>query len=226
MLYLRFPLGLLEEILSAKRCNVAVLASGTGSNFRAIVEASSRNEIPARVSCLITDNPEAPAINLARSYDVEACAIVPPTTKARLPVETEEEIVRVCKERDVDLIALAGFMRILNGPLLDEYDGRIMNIHPSLLPSFKGLHAVGQALEYGVKVAGCTVHFVDKTVDGGAIIVQAAVTVDETDTEDTLLDKIHAEEHRIYPQAIALFAAGRLQRENRRVKIMDGLKNQ
>ena len=207
--------------MSAKRCNVAVLASGTGSNFRAIAEASSRGEIPARVACLITDNPQAPVIELARSYGVAARIIEPPTAKAGLPFETENAIVSACRDHDVDLVALAGFMRILKGPLLEEYDGRIMNIHPSLLPSFKGLHAVRQALEYGVKVVGCTVHFVDRTVDGGAIIVQAAVPVDEDDNEDTLLEKVHVEEHRIYVRAIGLFAEGRLQRQDRRVRIID-----
>lgn len=220
---LAFSIGCLEEILSAKRCNVAVLASGTGSNFRAIAEASSRGEIPARVMCLISDNSDAPAIELARSLGIPVEIIVPPTAKAGLPAETENAIVSVCKAHEIDLIALAGYMRILKGPLLDAYDGRIMNIHPSLLPSFKGLHAVRQALDYGVKVTGCTVHFVDRTIDGGAIIAQSAIPIGEDDSEETLLAKMHAEEHRLYVQAVALFAVGRLQRENRRTRIVDDI---
>jgi phosphoribosylglycinamide formyltransferase-1 len=211
----------LEEILSDTACRVAVLASGTGSNFKAIAEACQHGEIPARVACLITDNPRAPALELARSLGVEAHIIEPPTQKAGLPVETENEIVAVCKNLGVDLVTLAGFMRILKGPLLTEYEGRIMNIHPSLLPSFKGLHAVRQALEYGTKVVGCTVHFVDRTVDGGAIILQAAVPVDEKDTEDAVLDKVHEQEHRIYVRAVKLFAEGRLESAERHVRILD-----
>ncbi len=207
--------------MKIKRCRVAVLASGTGSNFGAIAKACQRDEIPATMVCLISDKPDAPALDLARSYGVEARVIEPPTKKAGLPFETENEIVIVCKSLDVDLIALAGFMRILKGPLLDEYEGRIMNIHPSLLPSFKGLHGVRQALDYGVKVAGCTVHFVERDVDGGAIIQQAALPVEESDTEDSFLQKVHKEEHRIYIRAIKLFAEGRLRREGRRVRILD-----
>jgi len=207
--------------LNVKRCRVAVLASGTGSNFGAIAKACQRDEIPATAACLISDRPDAPALDLARSYGVEARVIEPPTKKARLPAETENEIVSVCKSLDVDLIALAGFMRILTGPLLDAYAGRVMNVHPSLLPSFKGLHGVGQAIDYGVKIAGCSVHFVDREVDGGAIIQQAALPVEESDTEESFLEKLHKEEHRIYIQAVKLFAEGRLRQEGRRVRILD-----
>ena len=158
----------MEGTLSEKRCRVVVMASGTGSNFGAIAEACRNGNIPASVAGVITDNPDAGVLELARSYDVEARVIEPPTKKAGLPAETENDIVAVCRELQADLIALAGFMRILKGSLLDTYEGRIMNIHPSLLPSFKGLDGVGQALEYGAKVVGCTVHFVDRSVDGGA----------------------------------------------------------
>ena len=221
---LAYSTGVLEDVLSEKRCRVAVLASGKGSNFAAMAEACRRDEIPARVVCLITDNPDAPALELARSYDIEAHTFEPPTKKPGLPAETENKIVALCRGLEVDLVALAGFMRILKGPLLTEYEGRIMNIHPSLLPSFKGLHAARQALEYGVTVAGCTVHFVDRSVDGGVIIVQAAVPVDGDDTEDTLLEKIHRQEHRIYVNAVKLFAEGQLRIDGRRVKIVDGKK--
>lgn len=198
-----------------------MLASGTGSNFQAIAEACRRDGFPARVACLITDNPQARALDVARSYGVDAHAIQPSTHKAGLPVETEKQMVELCARKGVELIALAGFMRILKGPLLTQYEGRIMNIHPSLLPSFPGLHSIRQALDYGVRVTGCTVHFVDRSVDGGAVILQAAVPVEGDDTEETLLDRVHKEEHRIYVKAIQLFAEGRLRQEGRRVTIMD-----
>jgi phosphoribosylglycinamide formyltransferase-1 len=206
--------------VSAGHCNVAVFASGHGSNFKAIAEACRRSEYPARVVCLVTDNPSARAVEIARDFDVPVHVIQQPEKKAKLLPEVEEQIVSVCKKHQVDLIALAGFMRILRGAILTEYDGRIMNIHPSLLPSFKGLNAVGQALDAGVKVAGCTVHFVDRSVDGGAIILQAAVPVDDGDSEESLHAKIHREEHRIYAKAIELFSQRRLKIVGNRVRIL------
>ena len=130
------------------------------------------------------------------------------------------EMARICSDHGADLIALAGFMRILKGPLLDRFDKRIMNIHPALLPSFPGLHSARQAVEYGVKVSGCTVHFVDRTIDGGAIILQAVVPVEDDDDEDSLINRIHVEEHKSYVRAIELFAGGRLRLDGRRVKIL------
>lgn len=204
--------------MSDTPCNVAVMASGTGTNFTAIAEACRKGKIQARVVCLVCDNPDAPALERARSFGIKTHILQLPK-KAGLPPEAEHEIIELCRSLNVDLIALAGFMRILKGPLLTEFEGRIMNIHPSLLPSFKGLRGIGQALEYGVKVAGCTVHFVDRSVDGGAIILQSAVPVEEDDTEDTLATKIHEQEHRIYVDAVGLFAQGRLAIEGRRVRI-------
>jgi phosphoribosylglycinamide formyltransferase-1 len=125
----------------------------------------------------------------------------------------------ICTDCDVDLVALAGFMRILKGPLLERFENRIMNIHPALLPSFPGLHSARQALEYGVKLSGCTVHFVDRSIDGGAIILQSVVPVEDEDDEDSLIGRIHVEEHKTYVRAIELFALGRLKVEGRRVKI-------
>ncbi|MFQ5512191.1 MAG: phosphoribosylglycinamide formyltransferase [Candidatus Krumholzibacteriia bacterium] len=207
--------------MTQERCNVAVLASGTGTNFQAIVEACRPDDRPARVVCLITDNAEAGALEIARRFDVASHVVDPCTNKARLPEAAEERIVSLCEEHSADLVALAGFMRILAGPLLSRFEGRIMNVHPSLLPSFKGLHGARQALEYGVKVAGCTVHFVDRSVDGGAIILQAPVGVDDDDDEESLLKKIHEMEHRIYVRAIELFAEGRLRVNDRRVVVTD-----
>jgi phosphoribosylglycinamide formyltransferase-1 len=141
-------------------------------------------------------------------------------TKGRLPEEVEEEMVRICVDHGVDLIALAGFMRILKGPFLTAFENRIMNIHPALLPSFPGLHSARQAVDYGVKVSGCTVHFVDRSIDGGPIILQSTVPVEDDDDEDTLINRIHVEEHKTYVRAIELFARGRLKVDGRRVKIL------
>jgi len=206
--------------LAGKTCHVGVLASGRGSNFKAIAEASRREGYPADVVCLVTDNPEAGAIAFARSYGVPAFTVPVIATKGRLPEEAEAEMVRICVEHEVDLIALAGFMRILKGPLLTEFENRIMNIHPALLPSFPGLHSARQAVDYGVKVSGCTVHFVDRSIDGGPIILQSTVPVEDDDDEDTLINRIHVEEHKTYVRAIELFASGRLKVDGRRVKIL------
>jgi phosphoribosylglycinamide formyltransferase-1 len=209
-----------EVLLSQKKCKVGVLASGTGSNFRAMCEACRRDDYPAKMVCLVTDNPDAGAMRVAADYGIPGFVVPVSVGKGRLPLETEEEMARICVEHGVELIALAGFMRILKGPLLDRFDKRIMNIHPALLPSFPGLHSARQAVEYGVKVSGCTVHFVDRTIDGGAIIVQAVVPVEDDDDEDSLINRIHVEEHKSYVRAIELFAEGRLRLEGRRVKIL------
>jgi phosphoribosylglycinamide formyltransferase-1 len=211
----------LEEVhLPAKKCKVGVLASGTGSNFRAICEACRRDSYPAETVCLVTDNPEAGALRIAADYGVPGFAVPVSVGKGRLPLEAEEEMTRICVDHGVELIALAGFMRILKGPLLDRFEKRIMNIHPALLPSFPGLHSARQAVDYGVKVSGCTVHFVDRTIDGGAIILQSVVPVEDDDDEDSLIDRIHVEEHKSYVRAIELFAEGRLKLEGRRVRML------
>lgn len=207
--------------MTGKKCHVGVLASGTGSNFRAITEACRREEFPAKVVCLVTDNPDAGALRIAGEYGIAAYTVPVTEKKGRLPQEAEEEIARICMSHGVDLVALAGFMRILKGPLLTVFENRIMNIHPALLPSFPGLHSARQAVDYGVKVSGCTVHFVDRSIDGGAIILQAAVRVEDDDDEETLINKIHVEEHRTYVRAVELFARGRLKVEGRRVRIIE-----
>ncbi|UCG51401.1 MAG: phosphoribosylglycinamide formyltransferase [Candidatus Latescibacterota bacterium] len=206
--------------MTEKVCNVGVLASGRGSNFRAIADACRDEDFPARVACFITDNPEAPALDIAKSYGIPAFTVPVTAKKGRLPQEAEEEMADICVSHNVDVIALAGFMRILKGPLLDKFENRIMNVHPALLPSFMGLHAARQALDYGVRVTGCTVHFVDRSIDGGAIILQTPVVIDDADDEDSLLNKIHPEEHKTYVRAIKLFAQGRLKLEGRRVRIL------
>jgi phosphoribosylglycinamide formyltransferase-1 len=199
---------------------VAVLASGRGSNFRALAERCQDTTFPAEVACLITDDRSADAVGIAEHFGVSWFAVDAGEKRGRLKPGAEAELVGRCESAGVDLVVLAGFMRILEdvaGGLLDRFRGRVMNIHPSLLPSFKGLHAQRQALEYGVKVAGCTVHFVDASVDGGPIILQSALPVLDDDDVESLCARILAEEHRILVRAVELFARGRLRVEGRRV---------
>jgi phosphoribosylglycinamide formyltransferase-1 len=196
---------------------IGVLASGTGTNLQAIIDSAMAGRIPAEVRAVISDVPGAMALDRARRHGIAAVAIERKDFSAN--AEFERRILSALCEHGVELVCLAGYMRIVGPTLLREFEGRMINIHPALLPSFPGLHAQRQALEHGVKVAGCTVHFVDEETDHGPIICQAAVPVLEGDTHESLAERILAEEHRIYPEAIRLFAEGRLTIEGRRVRI-------
>ena len=201
------------------RLRIGVLASGRGSNFDAIARAAASGFIPATVAVLVTDRPDAPVLDLARRHRIEALCLEPrdfPSREAH-----EKQIIAILEERLVGLVCLAGYMRILSGAFVRHFERRLLNVHPSLLPAFPGLRAQRQALEHGVKVSGATVHFVDDGVDTGPIVAQAAVAIRPDDTEDTLAERILAEEHRIYPHAIRLFAEGRLDMEGRRVRIKE-----
>jgi phosphoribosylglycinamide formyltransferase-1 len=198
------------------RLRIGVLASGRGSNFRAIVGAAEAGLIPATVAVLISDRAGARALELARAHGVEALAVDPKEYPSRDTFD--KALVALLEQRGVGLVCLAGYMRILSGSFVRHFEGRLLNIHPSLLPAFPGLHPQRQALAHGVKVSGATVHFVDEGVDTGPIVLQAAVTVLDDDTEETLADRILVEEHRIYPAAVRLFAEGRLRLEGRRVR--------
>lgn len=200
---------------------VAVLASGRGSNFEAIARAVASERLPARVVCLISDRPDAPVLDLARAHGVEALCIEPRQHPGR--DAHEKQVMAALEERAVALVCLAGYMRLLSSAFVRHFEGRLLNIHPALLPAFPGLHAQRQALEYGVRIAGATVHFVDEGIDTGPIVLQAAVPVMADDTEDTLSARILAEEHRLYPEAIRLFAEGRLRLEGRRVRIRENV---
>jgi phosphoribosylglycinamide formyltransferase-1 len=204
-----------------EKMKIAVLASGRGSNFQALDRACREDGFPAEIALLISDNPEAGAVGYAAAAGIESAVIDCGPKRGSMSRESSEEMYRLCEERGIGLVCLAGFMRIVKGMLLDEYAGRMLNIHPALLPSFKGLHGQRQALEYGAKVAGCTVHFVDAGIDTGPIIIQRVVPVLEDDTEDSLSDRILAEEHASYPEAVRLFAEGKLRIEGRRVLISD-----
>jgi phosphoribosylglycinamide formyltransferase-1 len=194
---------------------LGVLASGRGSNLQAILDACARPGFPARVVVVISDRERALALERARAAGVEALWLNPKDFADR---ETYDlALVRELRARAVGLMCHAGWMRILSPAYIRAFAGHALNIHPSLLPAFPGLHAQRQALEHGVKVAGATVHFADEGVDTGPIVLQAAVPVESGDTEETLSARILAEEHRIYPEAIRLFAEGRLRIVGRRV---------
>ena len=202
-----------------QRLGIAVLASGRGSNFEAIVRAAESGRIPATVVVLVTDRPRAGALDIARAHRVEALCIDPHEHPGR--EAHEKAVIAALDERPVGLVCLAGYRRLLSAEFVKHFQGRLLNIHPALLPAFPGIHAQRQALEYGVKVAGATVHFVDEGVDTGPVVMQAAVVVKDDDTEETLSARILTEEHRIYPEAIRLFAEGRLRLEGRRVRVME-----
>ena len=202
----------------ALRLRVGVLASGRGSNLQALLDASTRPDYPAEVVVVISDRERAAALDRARAAGVEALFVNPKDFGDRESFDLA--LVREFTARRVGLVCNAGFMRILSAPYVRAFAGRAMNIHPSLLPAFPGLHAQRQALEHGAKVAGATVHFVDEgPVDTGPIILQASVPVQPDDTEDSLAARILAEEHRLYPEAVRLFAEGRLEVVGRRVII-------
>ena len=196
---------------------LGVLASGRGSNLQAILEACARPDFPARVVVVVADRERAPALEHARQHRVPAIWLNPKDFGDRAAYD--EALRRLLDEHRVGLVCLAGFMRILTPGLVRAYAGRIVNVHPSLLPAFPGLAAQRQALEHGVRVAGATVHFVDEGVDTGPIILQASVPVHPDDTEETLSARILLEEHRLYPEAIRLFAEGRLTIAGRKVLI-------
>jgi phosphoribosylglycinamide formyltransferase 1 len=196
---------------------IGVLASGRGSNFQSILNAIAQGKLRSDVSVLITDNPSAYAIERAKKNGIEFLVMRPSEYSSR--DEYYSKIAGELSKRDTELIVLAGFMRIVGRPLIDAFPARIMNIHPALLPAFPGLHGQKQALEYGVRISGCTVHFVDEGMDTGPIIIQAAVPVLQGDTEETLSARILECEHEIYPEAIRLFAEGRIEVRGRHVQI-------
>lgn len=199
------------------KLKLGVLASGRGSNFQSIINAINSRRMIAEIVVLITDNASAFAIERAKKHGIEYLVISPKEYSSGddFFVKIAEEL----KKRDAGLVILAGFMRIVRKPLIDAFPNLIMNIHPALLPAFPGLHGQRQALEYGVKISGCTVHFVDEGMDTGPIIIQAAVPLLQDDTEETLSERILKLEHEIYPEAIRLFSEGRIDVEGRRVRI-------
>ncbi|MTT33035.1 phosphoribosylglycinamide formyltransferase [Terrilactibacillus sp. BCM23-1] len=180
---------------------LALFASGNGSNFQAIVDAVNKGQLDAEIPLLICDQKNAYVLERAAKANIEAHTFTFKDYGTKQAFE--EAIVSLCQRHDIDYIILAGYMRIIGNTLLEAYQGRIINIHPSLLPSFPGLHAIEQAFEKGVKITGITVHYVDEGVDSGPIIAQAAVDIREDDTIETLTERMHETEHELYPKTIA-----------------------
>lgn len=204
---------------------VAVLCSGRGSNLQALIDAERRGELaPARLCLVIANVPGARALDLAQAAGLPT-RLIPHrdfTAGAEGRAAFEDALLVALREADIEMVVLAGFMRLLGPRFLGAFPDRVVNVHPSLLPAFPGLHAQRQALDYGARVSGCTVHLVDEGCDTGPVLLQAAVPVLEADSEDTLSARILVEEHRLLPQAVRLLAEGRLRREGRRVVVSAG----
>ncbi|MDD5722467.1 MAG: phosphoribosylglycinamide formyltransferase [Syntrophales bacterium] len=201
------------------KINLGVLVSGSGTNLQSIIDSIEADKLDATIRVVISNVPGVRSLERAKKHNIPAVVINHEKYAAR--EEFDREVVAVLKTHRVDLVIMAGFMRILTSPLLKAFPLKIMNIHPALLPSFQGLHVQEKALNYGVKFSGCTVHFVDEGVDTGPIIIQAVVPVYDDDTAQMLQQRILKEEHRIYPQAIQLYAEGRLEVTGRKVHIKD-----
>jgi phosphoribosylglycinamide formyltransferase 1 len=206
----------------AAKFRVGVLGSGKGSNFVAIAEACAAAAAPAEIALVLSDVPEAGILHRARDWNIPAQYIPPGKFRTKLDEDAERACIEALRSARVDLVALAGFMRVLKGEFLRAFEGQIINIHPSLLPSFPGLEAWKQALDHGVKVTGCTVHFVDAGLDSGPIIGQQVVPVLDEDTPETLHQRIQAAEHQLYPKCVAALAARVVRVRGRRVTLDAG----
>jgi phosphoribosylglycinamide formyltransferase-1 len=201
----------------AKKIKLAVLVSGRGSNLQAIIDAIKHGDFDAEIKIVISNIENAFALERAKKTHLLTKFVNDKLYPTRQ--EFEEQILHILFEQNIDLVCLAGFMKVLSPFFISHFRGRIINIHPALLPAFPGLHSQKQALDYGVKYAGATVHFVDESVDGGPIILQAIVPVLDEDSEETLSNRILEQEHKIYVEAIQLFAEGKLEIEERKVRI-------
>jgi phosphoribosylglycinamide formyltransferase-1 len=207
------------KVIEKKRLKLAVLVSGRGSNFLAILKAIIQGQLNAEIKILISDKKNAPALNKARDAGINSFFINPHDFNSRN--DYEAKMVEIIKQNEADVVVLAGFMRLVGPVFLGAFKHRVLNIHPALLPSFTGLNAQKQALEYGVKYSGCTVHFVDEGMDTGPILKQAVVPVLDDDNEETLTQRILVEEHKIYSQALQLIAEGRVHISGRKVVIKE-----
>ena len=197
---------------------LGILISGRGSNFEAIANSIARRKLDAEIAIVISNRASAPGLDIARDRGIPL-RVIP---SAGLEREAYDKLlIEELRTHEVDLVCLAGFMRLLSANVIRAFPNRVLNIHPSLLPAFAGLDAQRQALEYGVRITGCTVHFVDEFLDAGPIIIQAAVPVLENDTVDSLSARILAQEHLIYPKAIGYIVDGRVTVEGRRVRIRE-----
>ncbi|MBI5688057.1 MAG: phosphoribosylglycinamide formyltransferase [Verrucomicrobia bacterium] len=206
-----------QPVSPQHKLRLGVLGSGSGTNCQALLDACAQPGFPAEIVVIISDVENAKILDRARQAGIEALYLAPGKFRTKLEPDVEQRYVAALRERGVELVCLAGFMRVLKDDFLKAFPSRVINIHPALLPAFPGLQSWKQALDYGAKVAGCTVHFVDAGVDSGPIIVQAAVPVLDSDTAQTLHARVQIEEHRIYPEAVRLIAESRLVIEGRRV---------
>ncbi|MFH1655078.1 MAG: phosphoribosylglycinamide formyltransferase [Candidatus Omnitrophota bacterium] len=198
--------------------NFTVFASGRGTNLQAIIRAVKKDKINANLALVVSDNKGAYALKRAKRAKIKTAVVEAKNFNSR--EDYDAEIVKILEQENIDFIVLAGFMRIITPVLINKYPNKILNIHPALLPSFVGTHGIGDAFNFGVKVTGVTVHFVDEKMDHGPIILQKDVEIKENDTLETLEAKIHKVEHKIYPEAVRLLAEGKLRVEGRKVKIV------
>jgi len=204
-----------------KKVRIGVLVSGRGSNLQAVIDNIEHRQLAAEIAVVICDQADAYSLERARKHNIPAVHISAKGYQGKRD-EYDALLVQELQKRSVELVCLAGFMRIITPTLLRAYPNRVLNIHPSLLPAFPGLHVQQAAIEHGVKFSGCTVHFVDEGMDTGPIIIQAVVPILDSDTEDSLSERILRQEHTIYSRAIQLYAEGRLKIEGRRVSVGGG----
>jgi phosphoribosylglycinamide formyltransferase-1 len=205
---------------AAEKLKIGVLGSGSGSNAQSIIDAIAAGTLDAEVVCVLTDVEGAGILERAARHGISAQFISGAPFKTKLEGDAEQEYIRVLKDYGAECVVLAGFMRIVKPAMLAAFPNRVLNIHPALLPAFPGVASWKQALDYGTRVAGCTVHFVDEDTDTGPIIVQRCVPVAPDDTAETLHARIQIEEHKAYPEALSLLAADRLRIVGRRVEIL------
>ncbi|HSQ78923.1 MAG TPA: phosphoribosylglycinamide formyltransferase [Nitrospirota bacterium] len=204
-----------------KKVKLAVLVSGRGSNLQAVIDNIEKGTLSAELAVVISDQADAYALERARKHNIPAVHVSAKGFKGKRD-DYDALLVKELRKRNVELVCLAGFMRIITPTLIKAFPNRILNIHPSLLPAFPGLHVQKKAIDHGAKFSGCTVHFVDEGMDTGPIIIQAVVPVLDNDTEDSLSERILKQEHKVYSRAIQLYAEGRLKVKGRRVLLTDG----
>ncbi|MCX5679522.1 MAG: phosphoribosylglycinamide formyltransferase [Candidatus Omnitrophica bacterium] len=198
--------------------NIAVLCSGSGTNLQVIIDKVASGYIPARIALVVSDRANAFALERAKKAGIETLVLDKKDFKSR--EDFDKKLMESLDNKNVGLVVLAGFMRLLGPRFIEKYRNRIINVHPALLPSFKGAHGIKDSLDHGVKVTGVTVHFVDEKLDNGPVIAQAALEIRDGDTEESLLERVHKEEHRLYPEAVKLFVEGRLKIEGRKVRVI------
>lgn len=207
--------------MTSNSFKIGVLVSGRGTNLQAIIDAIENGELKARVAVVLSNKKDAPALDRAKKNGIETVVLNPKQFASKQ--EYDRGLAKELESHQVDLICLAGYMRILGPEFIRKFAGKIINIHPSLLPAFPGLDVQQKAIDYGVKFSGCTVHFVNEEVDAGPIILQAVVPVLSTDNAETLAERILIQEHLIYPRAIQMIAENRLHIENRKISYKEGV---